>query len=161
LNHPTLVPSVKKVLTDTGIRPEMLELEITENSMFENIDYAIQVIKELKKLGVKIAIDDFGTGYSSLGYLTQLELDTIKIDKSFAHNITQDPNRMAVVRGMIAIAQALNVVIVIEGVETGEQLKFYRDLECAIIQGYYYSPPVPISEVPALLENGFKKAMGN
>jgi diguanylate cyclase (GGDEF)-like protein/PAS domain S-box-containing protein len=156
LNHPSLVPTVAKALKDTDIRPEMLELEITENSMFENIDYAIHVIKELKDLGVKIAIDDFGTGYSSLGYLTQLALDTIKIDKSFAHNITNDPNRMAVVRGMVAIAQALNVVIVIEGVETREQLKFFQDLGCAIIQGYYYSPPVPVSEIPAMLENGFK-----
>jgi diguanylate cyclase (GGDEF)-like protein/PAS domain S-box-containing protein len=156
LNHPSLVPMVAKALKDTGIRAGMLELEITENSMFENIDYAIHVIKELKDLGVKIAIDDFGTGYSSLGYLTQLALDTIKIDKSFAHNITHDPNRMAVVRGMIAIAQALNVIIVIEGVETREQLKFFRDLDCVIIQGNYYSPPVPISEIPAMLKNGFK-----
>jgi diguanylate cyclase (GGDEF)-like protein len=152
LNHPTLVPSVAKVLEDTGIKPESLEVEITENSMFENIDYAIAVIKKLKKLGVKIAIDDFGTGYSSLGYLTQLELDTIKIDKSFAHNITLDPNRMAVVQGMIAIAQALNVLIVIEGVETKEQLAFFRGLGCNIIQGYYFSPPVPVSEIPPLLK---------
>ena len=88
------------------------------------------MVKKLKKLGVKIAIDDFGTGYSSLGYLTQLELDIIKIDKSFAHNITHDPNRMAVVRGMIAIAQALNVLIIIEGVETKEQLEFLVHQGC-------------------------------
>ena len=155
LNHPTLVPSVAKVLKDTGIKPDSLELEITENSMFENIDYAIEVIKKLKMLGVKIAIDDFGTGYSSLGYLTQLELDIIKIDKAFAHNITDDPNRMAVVQGMIAIAQALDVLIVIEGVETKEQLKFFRDLGCIFVQGFYFSPPVPVSEIPSLLIKNF------
>jgi EAL domain-containing protein (putative c-di-GMP-specific phosphodiesterase class I) len=156
LNHPGLVSTVSKALEQSGLEPHTLQLEITENSMFENIDYAIEVVKQLKYLGGRIAVDDFGTGYSSLGYLTQLELDTIKIDKSFAHNITQDTNRMAVVRGIVAIAQALEVEIIVEGVETKDQLDFFRNLGCQIIQGFYFSPPIPFSEIPALLDKPFK-----
>ncbi len=156
LNHPGLISTVSEVLELSGLNPNNLQLEITENSMFENIDYAIEIVKQLKKLGVKIAVDDFGTGYSSLGYLTQLELDIIKIDKSFAHNITQDVNRMAVVRGMVAIAQALEVEVVVEGVETKDQLDFFCSLGCSIIQGFYFSPPVPTAEIPALLSKQFK-----
>lgn len=155
LSHPSLVPTVARIIEDSSIRPDSLELEITENSMFENIDYAIDIIQKLKNLGVRIALDDFGTGYSSLGYLTQLALDTIKIDKSFAYNITQDPNRIAVVQGMVAIANALKVPIVIEGVETQDQLDFFSDLGCQTIQGFYFSPPVPASEISRLLSKGF------
>ncbi|MFN2150416.1 MAG: EAL domain-containing protein, partial [Anaerolineales bacterium] len=153
---PGLVSYVACALERSGIAPHQLQLEITENSMFTNIDYAIDVIKQLKGLGVRIAVDDFGTGYSSLGYLTQLDLDTIKIDKSFAHNITHDPSRIVVVHGIVAIAQALGVQIVIEGVETKDQLDFFRDLGCQLIQGFYFSPPVPSSEVPALLKKQLK-----
>ena len=156
LSHPSLVFTVSHVLKTTGLDPQRLQLEITENSMFENVDYAIEIIRQLKSLGVKIAVDDFGTGYSSLGYLTQLELDTIKIDKSFAHNITNDPNRMAVVRGMVAIAQALEVDIVVEGVETKDQLDFFKTLNCNIIQGFIFSPPVPKPEIPALLTKNWQ-----
>ncbi|HBX68075.1 MAG TPA: hypothetical protein DEH25_01445 [Chloroflexi bacterium] len=156
LNHPELVATISRVLKKSNLDPHMLQLEITENSMFEDIDSAIDVLKQLKKLGIKIAIDDFGTGYSSLGYLTQLELDTIKIDKSFAHNINIDDNRKAVVRGMVAIAQALNVEIVVEGVETKEQLIFFSNLGCHIIQGFYFSPAVPTSILPQLLVNQFQ-----
>jgi diguanylate cyclase (GGDEF)-like protein/PAS domain S-box-containing protein len=152
LNHPGLVSTLSKALKQSGVEPHTLQLEITENSMFDNINYAIDIIKQLKTLGIRIAIDDFGTGYSSLGYLTQLALDTIKIDKSFAHNITQDTNRMAVVRGIVAIAQAMEVEIVVEGVETKDQLNFFRSLGCQIIQGFYYSAPVPASEIPDLLD---------
>jgi len=156
LNHPRLISNVASALERSGIAPHQLQLEITENSMFTNIDYAIDVIKQLKGLGVRIAVDDFGTGYSSLGYLTQLDLDTIKIDKSFAHNITHDPSRIVVVHGIVAIAQALGVQIVIEGVETKDQLNFFRDLGCQLIQGFYFSPPVPSSEVLTLLKKQFK-----
>jgi len=155
LNHPSLVPAVAKALENSGLLPNQLELEITENNMFENIDTALGVIQELKELGVRIALDDFGTGYSSLGYLTQLALDTIKIDKSFAFNITQDPNRMAVVQGMVAIAKALNVPVVVEGVETKEQYHFFDELGCKIIQGFFFSPPVPTSQIPALMNKRF------
>ncbi len=82
------------------------------------------------------------------GYLTQIALDIIKIDKSFAHNSTRDPNRIAVVRGMVAIANALEVPIIIEGVETKDQYTFFSDLKCQTIQGFYFSPPVPASEIP-------------
>jgi EAL domain-containing protein (putative c-di-GMP-specific phosphodiesterase class I) len=154
LNDPSLVTSVAKAIQNSGIKPEKLELEITENSMFENINYAIEVIQELKGMGVRIALDDFGTGYSSLGYLTQLELDTIKIDKSFVHNITHDQNRIAVVQGIVAIANALEVPMVIEGVETKDQYQFFSQLGCQIIQGYLFSPPVPFSQISALLAKG-------
>jgi diguanylate cyclase (GGDEF)-like protein len=155
LNHPALLPMVTKALEASGLPSKLLELEITENSMFENIDTALDVIQKLKDLGVRISLDDFGTGYSSLGYLTQLALDTIKIDKSFAQNITEDPNRIAVVQGMIAIANTLEVPTVIEGVETKEQLNFFSDLGCQIIQGFYFSPPVPPNQIPALLKKPF------
>ncbi|MFN2304829.1 MAG: EAL domain-containing protein, partial [Anaerolineales bacterium] len=142
-------------LAENHLHGSCLELEITENNMFENIDTALEVIQELKELGVRIALDDFGKGYSSLGYLTQLALDTIKIDKSFAQNITQDLNRIAVVQGMVAIAKALNVPIVVEGVETKEQYHFFDDLGCKIIQGFFFSPPVPTSQIPALMNKRF------
>jgi diguanylate cyclase (GGDEF)-like protein/PAS domain S-box-containing protein len=155
LNHPSLVATVAKTIDNSGIQPDTLVLEITENSMFENIDFAIDVIRNLKMLGVKIALDDFGTGYSSLGYLTQIELDIIKIDKSFAHNIIGDPNRIAVVQGIVAIAHALDVPMVIEGVETEEQHQFFAGLGCQIIQGFLFSPPVPIHQLTVLLTKGF------
>lgn len=90
-----------------------------------------------------------------MGYLTQIALDTIKIDKSFAHNITQESNRIAVVQGMVAIADALEVPIVIESIETEDQYDFFSNLGCQTIQGYYFSPPVPASEIPQLLRKGF------
>ena len=155
LNHPSLITTVDKALRVSGIKPARLILEITENSMFENIDTAINVIQNLKLLGVRIALDDFGTGYSSLGSLTQIELDFIKTDKSFVNNITRDPNRIAVVQGIVAIANALEVPMVIEGVETKEQYKFFAGLGCQTIQGFLFSPPVPSMKLKELLENGF------
>jgi len=114
-----------------------------------NIDYTIQSLKELHEIGVKIAIDDFGTGYSSLSYLKEFAIDILKIDKSFIDNFRKNEDDNAIVNTIITIGHNLGLKVVAEGVETKEQAEKLKKLECDIIQGYYYSKPLP----PAKLFN--------
>jgi len=143
------VQKIKKILFETGLEPEHLELEITERTAMGNIDYTIQSLKELHEIGVKIAIDDFGTGYSSLSYLKEFAIDILKIDKSFIDNFRKNEDDNAIVNTIITIGHNLGLKVVAEGVETKEQAEKLKKLECDIIQGYYYSKPLP----PAKLFN--------
>jgi len=138
-----LVHMIDKILTETGLPPETLSLEVTETYAMQNADFTISVLKELKKRGVRIAIDDFGTGYSSLSYLKQFPMDTLKIDRSFVKDLTTDPNDAAIAAAIIVLAHSLKLEVVAEGVEKAEELAILKERGCDRMQGYYFSKPVP------------------
>jgi len=139
-NH-DLVYSVEKVLEETQLTAQLLELEVTEGCFIKNIESARVILQQITALGVSSSIDDFGTGYSSLSYLSQLSFDILKIDGSFVAKVPQDPQQCQIVSAIIAMAKALNVSLVAEGVETLEQVNFLADKGCHIYQGYYFSKP--------------------
>ena len=147
------VASVAAVLAETGLAPACLELELTESLVMHDVEQAVRIMHELKKLGVKLAIDDFGTGYSSLAHLKRFEIDVLKIDQSFVRDLTDDPNDAAIVSAIIALAASLNLEVISEGVETAEQIAFLRQHGCHRMQGYYFSRPVPAPQFATLLES--------
>ena len=117
-----------------------------------NPESSIEKLNRLHQMGIEIAIDDFGTGYSSLSYLKKLPLDKLKIDQSFVRDIPQDEDDVAITKAIIALGKSLNLKLIAEGVETQEQRDFIRDNGCELIQGYFYSKPVPAKEMQKLLE---------
>jgi diguanylate cyclase (GGDEF)-like protein/PAS domain S-box-containing protein len=143
------------VLKENNLDPGLLELEISESSVVKNVDKAITTLFQLKGMGLRLAIDDFGTGYASLNYLAHFPLDTLKIDLSFTRKVPVSKSDVAIVTGVITIANSLGLNVIVEGVEQKEQLEFFLDLGCRIVQGYFYSPPVPFSVLPQLLSDGF------
>lgn len=149
-----LVDLVKDALAESGLRPEGLELEITESVVMEKEENAIHVLTEIKKLGVQFAMDDFGTGYSSLHYLKQFPLDKLKIDRSFVANTPHDDDDVAIITAIISMGKSLRMKVVAEGVEEYEQFVFLRDLKCDELQGYLFSPPVPADEFEQMLVTG-------
>ncbi|MGB9992478.1 bifunctional diguanylate cyclase/phosphodiesterase [Massilia sp. SM-13] len=150
--EPDFVSSVAAVLAQTGIAPECLELELTESQVMNDVERAVGVMHELKKLGVKLAIDDFGTGYSSLSHLKRFEVDVLKIDQSFVRDITVDPDDAAIVSTIIALAANLQLQVISEGVETQEQLAFLRRHGCTQMQGYFFGRPLPPAAFGELLD---------
>jgi len=142
---------VKRILDDTGIAPEWLELELTESVIMDDIQTSSAVLRELKNMGVHISMDDFGTGYSSLSLLKRLPLDTLKIDQSFVRDITTDADDAAIVDAIISLAHSLRLRVIAEGVETSEQLEFLRNRNCDEVQGYLYSRPLPVAGIEAWL----------
>lgn len=150
LQDERFIDGVKEVLTGVGLKPQFLELEITE-SIMQNIEKSTIILNQLKKLGVKISIDDFGTGYSSLSYLRHLPIDNIKIDKSFVDDIIDHSNQGSIVKTIIDMGHNLNFTVIAEGIETEEQVSFLRENACKIGQGYFYSRPIPAEQVTAFL----------
>jgi diguanylate cyclase (GGDEF)-like protein/PAS domain S-box-containing protein len=146
-----LAQIVTEILTQTGLSPDMLELEITEGTLIQNIQASITMLNELNSLGIAISIDDFGTGYSSLSYLKRFPINAIKIDQSFVRDIYTDPNDAAIVSAIIAMARSLGMKTIAEGVETNEQLTFLRSRQCDQMQGYYFSRPVPAEVITQML----------
>ena len=134
--------SVVRVLEETGLESNCLELELTETSIMENAESAVALLADIRKLGVKIAIDDFGTGYSSLSYLKRLPIDILKLDRSFVNGATSDPDDAALVMAIITLAHNLRLMVIAEGVETAEHLRFLRLLRCDGGQGYLFSKPL-------------------
>ncbi|MBN2146164.1 MAG: EAL domain-containing protein [Anaerolineales bacterium] len=155
LSRVNLVEIVRDVLRDHALDPGVLEVEISEGSIFRNTDQTIHLMSKLKTLGLMLAIDDFGTGYASLNYLARFPLDRLKIDRSFTRKILHSKSVSAIVTGVVAIANSLGLGIVVEGVENKEQLGLFSSLGCNLIQGYYYSPAVPETELEKLLRQGF------
>lgn len=143
---------VKRVLEDTGMSADFLEIEITETDMMKYPEQVIAALKILREMGVRISIDDFGTGYSSLMYLKQLPIDRIKIDKSFVQDITEKSGNTAIIRTIIDLSKNMGLDLIAEGVETEEQLEFLRKQKCDEVQGYIYSKPLPALEVKKWLE---------
>ncbi|MEH7526327.1 EAL domain-containing protein [Bacillus sp. JJ1503] len=146
LYQPNLVEVVKRIIDETGLSPEFLELEITE-SMLMDIQHGIKVLKELKSIGVQISLDDFGTGYSSLDRLKALPINKLKIDQSFIRNCTEDKNDAAIVKTIIAMAHELKLEVVAEGVESKDHLIFLQQNLCDHAQGYLFSKPLPMNQV--------------
>jgi len=141
-----LVGYTKKVLKDTGVKPQLLELEVTESVFMDDISVAVNTLKELHKLGVEIAIDDFGTGYSSLSYLRQFNIDRLKIDQSFIFNALNNSDDAAIARTIIRLGHSLNLKVIAEGVETKEHESFLVEQGCDEVQGFRYSKPIPQDE---------------
>jgi diguanylate cyclase (GGDEF)-like protein/PAS domain S-box-containing protein len=147
-----LVETIHSILEETGLEPVYLELEITETIAMNQADYTIEKLEALKRLGIQIAIDDFGTGYSSLNYLKRYPIDSLKIDRSFVRDIPRTSDDMAIVSAIIAMAHSLNLKVIVEGVETMEQLRFLHKQGCDAMQGYFFSKPLPADEIQAFCE---------
>jgi EAL domain-containing protein (putative c-di-GMP-specific phosphodiesterase class I) len=138
-------------LSDIGLDPKFLELEVTESLLMKRPEFAASILHAVRERGVRVAIDDFGTGYSSLSYLTKLPLDTLKIDQSFVRQITETPNVTSVVTAIAGMAQSLKLRVIAEGVETVEELNFLQALGCEEAQGYLFSRPVTADKFEALV----------
>jgi len=150
-DHPDLVEHISAVLRDTGLEASNLKLEITETALMENAGSAIEMLRSLKSLGVRISIDDFGTGYSSLNYLHRFPLDTLKIDRSFIESLGLSQENGEIVRTIIYLAKALNLKIVAEGIENIRQLEALKSLGCDYGQGYLFSRPLSPELIEPLL----------
>lgn len=146
-----LIQTIYETIEETGINPKSLELEITESVVLEDIDYTIETIKELKKIGVSFSLDDFGTGYSSMSYLKRLPVNNLKIDKSFLDTIMDDTDDQKIVQAIITLAKNLNLNVIAEGVERAEQEQFLKESNCSEAQGYLYSKPVPKDQAEEFL----------
>jgi EAL domain-containing protein (putative c-di-GMP-specific phosphodiesterase class I) len=133
---------VNRVLDETGLAPQLLELEMTESMLLSNVEDNAAVLRKLGDLGVRIAVDDFGTGYSSLAYLKQLPIDSLKIDRTFVRDIESDPEDAAIIKAIIAMAHGLKLKVTAEGVENRGQLEELRKLGCDEYQGYLLSRPL-------------------
>ena len=145
---------VHKVLNETGLSPEYLDLELTEGILMDQVDKATEVLQQLKAMGVRLSIDDFGTGYSSLSYLKRFPLDKLKIDRSFIMDIPSDSDDIAITSAVIQLGKSLDLTVVAEGVEDQQQLAFLHGKECELVQGYFFSRPVPAEEMRNMLKEG-------
>ncbi len=144
---------VEQILVESGISASSLGLEITEGVAMKNVEQNIRMLEELKALGVNISIDDFGTGYSSLAYLKRFPLHTLKIDRSFIKDITQNLDDREITKAIVAMGQSLNLKVLAEGVETSSQLEILRSFGCDLIQGFYYSRALPAIQLTPFLRN--------
>jgi len=159
LRDPGFIVTLVSALTQAGLPPQRLELEVTETIFLELTETTQKVLDQIQSLGVRLAMDDFGTGYSSLGYLRKAEFDTLKIDQSFVKTITSaDPESTAIIRAVVALAGSLGLTTVAEGVATPEQLKLVRELGCDKIQGYYFSRPVADVDARAMIADPRRRA---
>lgn len=145
--HPAIVDMITKVLNETGLNPQYLEIEITEKTVMDNITEAATILNKLKALGVQMSIDHFGTGYTSISHLKQLPISTIKIDQSFIKGLPNNPDDMAITNAFIALAHQLGLEVVAEGVETAEQVQYLLTQQCDLIQGFYLSHPLPAQKI--------------
>lgn len=155
--HEHLLRDITETVSETGLTPDCLEIEITESMGMQNAEQAIMLLWKLKNMGIHLSIDDFGTGYSSLAYLKRLPVDCVKIDRSFIKDIPREVDDMAITTGIISLAHSLRLKVVAEGVETIEQYEFLRKNGCDEIQGYFFSKPLPVEEITALLEYDYHK----
>ncbi|MYN02161.1 EAL domain-containing protein [Pseudoduganella sp. DS3] len=152
--QPELVSSIAAVLAETGLDPSLLELELTESLFMHDVAQGVNLLYELKSLGVALSIDDFGTGYSSLSYLRNFPIDVLKIDRSFVNDIATDADDAAIVVSVIALAHNLELRVIAEGVESEEQLEFLRRHGCDEFQGFYFSRPVEAAQLRQMLHEG-------
>jgi EAL domain-containing protein (putative c-di-GMP-specific phosphodiesterase class I) len=163
--QPDLVDMVIDILRETGLQSCYLQLEITESAAMADTNMVISLLNRLNEIGITLIVDDFGIGYSSLNYLKKFPISMIKIDKLFVRNIAEDQNDVSVIYALFAMAHALDLKVVAEGVETREQLEVLRSLEFKTfkkfktfgVQGYYFSKPVPAEIFADLLKSQQKK----
>ena len=150
-NTGNLVEKIRQAMLEKQISSEILELEITEDTVMSDLDKTFNILQELKQLGIKLAIDDFGTGYSSLSYLTRFPIDYLKIDQSFVKELPHSNSVSSIVAATIAMAHSLNLKVIAEGVENKQQLEFLRNKNCDIVQGFLLSKPLPQDKLVRLL----------
>lgn len=156
MNEKCFFNLIKRVMSQNNLNPQILELEITEGTLIQSTRDNAELLSELMNIGVRISIDDFGKGYSSLNYLTELPIDTLKIDKSFIDSINENSKQRAIVECIIRLAKDLRYSLIAEGVEEKEQKEILEAMGCDYIQGYYYSKPLPKREFEKLLiKNNF------
>jgi diguanylate cyclase (GGDEF)-like protein/PAS domain S-box-containing protein len=151
LRQPDFLDHVCAALTESRLEPRYLELELTESVLMQHAESTASVLRSLRDMGVHIAIDDFGTGYSSLSYLQKFPVDTLKVDRSFIHEIIANSDYAPIVSAVISMGKSLNHCVIAEGVETREQLAFLQARQCREGQGYYFSPPLDAEEFASLL----------
>lgn len=151
LQRGDLERSVIEALSQSGLEPSLLELELTESLLLDDAEGVIETLRRLKSLGVRLSIDDFGTGYSSLAYLKRFAVDKLKIDQSFVRDIASDPDDAAIVRAIVGMARALKLKVVAEGVETEEIERFLCVFNCDEAQGYHFARPMPAEALSAWL----------
>lgn len=149
-----IVDGVKNALADSGLDAKWLELELTELLMRDSSDTTIEIMRALKEIGVSLSLDNFGRGWSSLSYLRRFPIDRLKIDRTFLRDIASEPTAEAVVRSIINLGRDLGLACVAEGVETAEQLSYFKEQNCAEVQGFLYSPALPEADCRALLGAG-------
>ncbi len=156
-----LVSEIKEILFETELHPHYLKLEITETIVMDNTAVAIEMLKQLKGVGVQISIDDFGTGYSSLSYLHRFPFDFLKIDRSFVNRMTMDKESLGIVKTIIALASELGKPVIAEGIETKEQQNMLQNFKCQYAQGYLFSKPVDARSAEELLKNNLSRVSPN
>ena len=154
---PQLIQYLQQLLAEFDLNAQHFELEITEQTLVTNIEQAIQVMDTLKSIGFTFAIDDFGTGYSSLSYLKKMPIDVIKIDKSFIAGMLENHADHQIIMSTIAMVKNLGLTVIAEGVETSAQLKRLTDNNCDLIQGYYFSKPIPESEIFTFIDENIRE----
>jgi EAL domain-containing protein (putative c-di-GMP-specific phosphodiesterase class I) len=143
---------VLSALHDTGLDPRLLELELTEGTLMDDARATLVTLEQLRGIGVFLSIDDFGTGYSSMNYLKRFDVRTLKIDRSFICGLPQDSENAAITRAIIAMAHGLKMVVVAEGVETGEQLLLLEQYGCDMVQGYFLGHPSSAEDITGMLQ---------
>jgi diguanylate cyclase (GGDEF)-like protein/PAS domain S-box-containing protein len=153
LMNRTVTDQISKFLNQSWLHPHDLEIEITERHIFETNGQGVTILEELRSLGISIALDDFGNGYSSLSYLRKLPINRLKLDREFLKEIPRDRSSRLIVEAVIAMAHAINVEVIAEGVETVEQANFFRKKQCRAMQGFFFSPPLSSKDMTELLLN--------
>lgn len=151
LQEPGFGTELQQLLSRYQIKPEQIELEVTETYLMEDLQLSYTVLSQLHQIGVRISMDDFGTGYSSLAYLTKLPIDEVKLDRSLITELSSDLQSQGMVRNIIRMAHDLDLVVTAEGIETQEQQQLLKLMDCDLIQGYYYSKPLTERDFVAML----------
>ncbi len=152
MRKPGTVEIVERVLRESQLDPNRLELEITESALIGDEPGVVETLDGLKRLGIRLALDDFGTGYSSLSYLVRFPIDTLKIDRSFVSRIGTDEQAQAIIAAVVAMAHRLDLSVTAEGVETPEQEAFLRAEGCDVLQGFLFSRPIEPDALFTLLQ---------
>ncbi len=156
LQQRDLIAQVREAIAESGIAPDMLQLEITESAAMQSVELTMEMLRELRNMGVGVSVDDFGTGQSSLIYLKHFPIDTVKIDKEFLREVTSDETAAAIVSYVINLAHTLGLKVVAEGVETQDQYTFLRHYACDQMQGYLFSKPIPADEIVPFLQQSLR-----
>jgi EAL domain-containing protein (putative c-di-GMP-specific phosphodiesterase class I) len=151
LTDDNLLNDIKAALQESGLTPNLLELEITESMIMHNPQRLIEVLTKIREMGVRLAIDDFGTGYSSLAQIKNFPINTLKVDRSFIHNLPMDCDNKAITEAIIVMGKNLSLTVVAEGVETKEEENFLREQVCDAMQGFYFSKPIAPDQFADLL----------
>jgi diguanylate cyclase (GGDEF)-like protein/PAS domain S-box-containing protein len=159
LAHANVAEQVQRILTETGMDPTTLTLEITESALMQNLTTSAAVIKRLHDMAVRLHIDDFGTGYSSLSYLHNFPIHTLKVDKSFVRRMQDGPSHGELVRAIVSLAQNMGLEVTAEGVETHEQAEALHEMNCTSAQGYLFARPLPADVAERIIVDGLAEAM--